>query len=58
MVGTMSNRRLLLLEPGEHDWRLDEDTKRRGKAGVATARAALAEALAQTLTDASHRDAA
>jgi hypothetical protein len=58
MLGTMSNRRLLLLEPGEHDWRLDDDTRRRGKAGVAMARAALAEAVAETLTDAYQRHAA
>lgn len=37
-------RQLILLEDADVDWRLDEETRRRGRLGVAQARAALMEA--------------
>lgn len=37
-------RQLHLLEHTDVDWRLDEETRRRGREGVAMARAALVEA--------------
>ena len=42
----MSKRQLVLIETDNNDWRLDEETKRRGREGVAMARSALREALA------------
>lgn len=41
-------RQLILLDDDSADWRLDEDTRRRGREGVALARAALAEASRRT----------
>ena len=40
-------RQLILLDDDRADWRLDEDTKERGRHGVALARAALVEAAAR-----------
>ena len=37
-------RQLRLLDPTEHDWRLDRSTRETGKKGLADARKALAEA--------------
>lgn len=37
-------RQLVLLEDAESDWRLDDETRRRGLQGIAEARAALQEA--------------
>jgi hypothetical protein len=37
-------RQLVLLEDNAADWRLDEETRRLGRQGVAEARAALVEA--------------
>lgn len=37
-------RQLVLLEDTEPDWRLDDETRRRGLQGVAEARAALQDA--------------
>lgn len=37
-------RQLILLEDIATDWRLDDETRRRGRQGVAEARAALVEA--------------
>jgi hypothetical protein len=37
-------RQLRLLDPTEHDWRLDQDTRENGKKGLAEARKALADA--------------
>ena len=37
-------RQLILLDEERTDWRLDEGTRRRGRQGVADARAALQEA--------------
>lgn len=46
LPGTLGDmeRQLALLEDEEHpaDWRLDDDTRELGRAGVAAARAALA----------------
>ncbi len=39
---------LLLLEAGEADWKLDEDTKAIGRRGIAEARRALAEAIGRS----------
>lgn len=41
-------RQLILLEDDGADWRLDEDTRERGRQGVALARAALAAAARRT----------
>jgi hypothetical protein len=46
MMGTMKNRRLLLTDRGDRTWRLDDETRRRGKEGVARARAELERAIA------------
>ena len=43
ILGDME-RQLILLEDADVDWRLDEETRRRGRQGVAAARAALVEA--------------
>jgi len=37
-------RQLILLEDTSVDWRLDDETRRRGRQGVAEARAALVDA--------------
>lgn len=39
-------RQLVLLAEDDADWRLDEETRRTGREGVARARAALAQARA------------
>lgn len=41
-------RQLILLEDNDADWRLDDETRRRGRQGVALARAALTEATRRT----------
>jgi hypothetical protein len=46
MMGSMKNRRLLLTDRGDRTWRLDDETRRRGKEGVARARAELERAIA------------
>ncbi len=38
-------RQLVLIESSEADWRLDEHTREVGRAGIAEARQALAEAV-------------
>lgn len=43
MLRTME-RQLVLLDDRSTDWRLDDETRRRGLQGVAAARAALAQA--------------
>lgn len=37
-------RQLILLDDNNTDWRLDDETRQRGRQGVAEARAALIEA--------------
>ncbi|HLK42009.1 MAG TPA: hypothetical protein VKV34_01615 [Thermoleophilia bacterium] len=37
-------RQLRLIDPADHDWRLDQKTRETGKKGLAEARKALAEA--------------
>lgn len=37
-------RQLRLIDPTEHDWRLDQKTRETGRRGLAEARKALAEA--------------
>ncbi len=37
-------RQLRLIDPADHDWRLDQQTRETGKKGLAEARKALAEA--------------
>jgi hypothetical protein len=37
-------RQLRLIDPAEHEWRLDQKTRETGKRGLAEARKALAEA--------------
>jgi hypothetical protein len=46
MMETMKNRRLLLTHRGDRTWRLDDETRQRGKEGVARARAELERAIA------------
>ncbi len=41
-------RQLILLDTESADWRLDDDTKERGRQGVALARAALVQASRRT----------
>lgn len=43
ILGDME-RQLILLEDVDVDWRLDDETRRRGRQGVAEARAALVAA--------------
>jgi hypothetical protein len=45
-IGIMNDmaRQLRLIDPAEHDWRLDQKTRETGKQGLAEARKALAEA--------------
>ena len=44
----MTNRRLILTARGTRSQRLDPDTRQRGKAGVAAARAELRRVLAES----------
>jgi hypothetical protein len=51
-------RQLKLLEVDEPSWRIDDETRAIGRAGVADARRALAEALHRTGRDGAERTAA
>ena len=45
MMGTMTTTQLRLIDDRADDWRLDEQTKKIGRKGLADARAALQEAM-------------
>jgi hypothetical protein len=51
-------RQLALIEPEDHDWKLDDETRERGIEGVRAAREALRLALLGARRDAEHSHAA
>jgi hypothetical protein len=51
-------RQLALIDPEDHDWKLDDETRERGMEGVRAAREALRLALAEQHDAATHSHAA